>query len=866
MKVPSGKTGTDGPPKYAKDRTLTRRTVKGAAGGMKGVDYEDDRRPDPAVVAAKRADARAQRPEGATRPPPLSENPALKDTAHSRASGAPKEEAEMVLDDEDALTRDAKARQRAKHFVPRDRFTVDKDAPDRQRQVRWDLLDEEEEEEEATWSSEEAEVDLAAIAEAIASADDEEQSRAHLFVKNKTPAPGDPRLTDPGEAMRSFGAPLAYAQHALLLSEAFRQACGATRAETVAYLAELFVGVPDLGFARSALRELGSGTGIVEIYPLEVIVEILDRFPTFLPRVRFGEVFETVATPVAMRPFRALELLLPVDLKVRGFAVIGGARPGYRFEPGIETGHYRLVMGAAGDFELLVSARSPAGGTVVQRFRVEVEGTPEALPESPPRDADAIARWPRPSVRAPETEAREEPSSEESSALSAGERWSRTEQDALRGPKGEEEWFDFRGVVVDEGPRTSEKAVAEEAGLRARAGLAPTPATDEDPLTRLTPAPRLARRAPAPPRAPTSAVSPRRPAPSPGPRPTDRLPPGRPSKPVGGPPLPLPEGRTPASAPPAPAASAAERPSPRPPGGRSLETPPQDGLPTPENESPAIRPDVREPESVSSSEIAENVPPLSSEGVAPEAPALPSNELDGPADDAALEVPQTDEVSAAEEDQPGAPDTWASGEPEDTPAPDEAPSPTAAATPDTSEDQAAPEIGPDAADTLASVDAHPPDPEGPDLGEPEAATLASVDIAEPEADVIRALSETEDPTQVSLGIEREGTEIVRDLGDPDGTTWEAPVSRDEGGVVRDFDAPEGTVWQAPAHEDLVPEATAARGQDPSLTGFEPAVAPPPRRAQPDLSSATPRRRAPLVGAELERLAEDLLIDPDEEPK
>lgn len=469
MKVPPGKPGADAPPSYAsKDRSFTRRTVAGAAGGMKGVDYEDPGRlggrPLPNAVSPRGP----ERSSAGTEPGLSSSTP-----NDLRGLGSPKEEAEMVLDDEDAISRDAKARQRSRHLVARDRFTIDKDAPERQRLIRWDLLESEEDEEEA---DEAAEIDLEAVVEALAVANEAARPRKEPSGRRypRPARPGEPGLFDPAEAMARLGSPLAYAQHALLLSEAFRQSTGADRSEVIAYLAELFVAVPDLGFGRSALRELGPSTGIVEIYPLEVLAHVLEHHKGFLRKVAFGSIFTSLprGEPLRLEPFRARELSAPPDWLVRGFAISGGARPGYRFEPGREDGVYRLVLGAVGDYELLVSARAPSG-TLIERFEVEVLGSGPIPrhPEPLPRDEAKLASWPRPTV--PTSFEDEAEADAEAPALwSPGERIARTELDALRGPKGESETFSFRGAVYDaEGPRSSEAVRAAEAAVRARAGL-----------------------------------------------------------------------------------------------------------------------------------------------------------------------------------------------------------------------------------------------------------------------------------------------------------------------------------------------------------------------------------------------------------
>ena len=362
----------------------------------------------------------------------------------------------MLLDDEDAATRDAKARHRGRPFAARDRFTVDKNAPERRRAIRWDLLDDEEQDE-TDDGGRSLQLDPIAVADTMAAGEEDDAPRGHLFSPaTDGPGPGDPALYDPAEAMAVLGTPLAYAQHALLLSESFRQTCGAARTEAIAYLAELFLALPDGDFARSALRELGLGTGIVDIYPLEAIVHILESAPHFLPRTEFGLVVQRPTLDrgaLRMEPFRARVLSVLPDRVIRGFALAGGPRPGYRFEPAPEIDQYRLVLGAPGRFEILVSARAPTG-TIVDRLWVHVAGeAPEALPpDDPIPDLARLAHWPRPKPRPPSPA----PSGphKESPHLSLGERWSRATQDALRGPKGEETFY---STSVDQGAQLEVK-------------------------------------------------------------------------------------------------------------------------------------------------------------------------------------------------------------------------------------------------------------------------------------------------------------------------------------------------------------------------------------------------------------------------
>ncbi|MBI2375462.1 MAG: hypothetical protein HYV07_15810 [Deltaproteobacteria bacterium] len=221
---------------------------------------------------------------------------------------------------------------------------------------------------------------------------------------------GDTRLTDPDEIQRALGAPIAFAKHAMILSEAFRYTTGATRAEALEYLASLFSSSADRSFARAALREFGPGTGIVDIYPLEVVELLLETHPGFLPKIGFGKVFPQAGQrerPLVTDTATPVELEHPPGLRIRRFALKGGGCPGYVFEPSPTENRYRLTIQSAGSFDLLVSGVVRSGHTIVQRVYLRVlpsRGDAAAPPSMfkntyPPRDADKVAEWPKPTPR-----------------------------------------------------------------------------------------------------------------------------------------------------------------------------------------------------------------------------------------------------------------------------------------------------------------------------------------------------------------------------------------------------------------------------------------------------------------------------------
>lgn len=453
MKVP--------PPTYNKDRTLTRRTVKGAAGGMKGVDYEDDRRADPTTLKATTGAGSNKDTPGA-KALHHKEIEAGLQGAHGQEQeqkpGKVREEDEMVLDDEDALTRDKKAKENKRGLVSRDRMTIDKDAPQLLHKRKWEY-DEEEPEEER-----EEEIDVDELVEAILAGPPES---APSQTRRKA---GDPTLTDPADIQRKLGTPIAYAKHVLLLAEAFRHATGATRDEAITYLAAMFCAAPDRTFGRLALKELGSATGIIDLYPLEVVEHLLENYPSFLPRVGFGTLFSDRVTstesPLQLIARVDERLEYPTGTKIRGFAIRGGGRPGYRFEPADEDDVYLLRIDSGGHYELLISGLLEAGRTVVDRLHVEVIGAnppPEHEDGIPERDEARVAAWtvPEPAPfedEAPDTDTHD--TDDHSDLMSSGEIVQRQQLDALRGPKGDELDFgtldDLAPVEDLTGPKTDE--------------------------------------------------------------------------------------------------------------------------------------------------------------------------------------------------------------------------------------------------------------------------------------------------------------------------------------------------------------------------------------------------------------------------
>ncbi len=183
---------------------------------------------------------------------------------------------------------------------------------------------------------------------------------------------GDMSLTSPNEMKRLLGPSVRFAQHAMLLAEA-RLKEGAPRQDALAYLASIYLGVADRAYANKALRDFGASTGIVDLYPLELMKHLLEHVPSFLSKVSTASFL--AATPREGYQAKAgvpLKLTFDAGLRIRGFAVKSGEKPGYLLEPMDPPGTYHLTMGSAGTFTVMMSALDKNGVLHIQEFLVEV--------------------------------------------------------------------------------------------------------------------------------------------------------------------------------------------------------------------------------------------------------------------------------------------------------------------------------------------------------------------------------------------------------------------------------------------------------------------------------------------------------------
>ncbi|MBI2376939.1 MAG: hypothetical protein HYV07_23265 [Deltaproteobacteria bacterium] len=183
---------------------------------------------------------------------------------------------------------------------------------------------------------------------------------------------GDLSLNNPEDMKRILGPSVRFAQHAMLLAED-RLKSTASRQDAISYLASLYVGLTDNAYANKALRDFGPGTGVVDLYPLEVIKHLLEHVPAFITKISTAKFFANVPKEgyegVAGEP---ILLRYPQDLRIRGFAIVGGDKPGYLFEPTDPPGTYLLTIGQPGTYTVMVSALARGGMLSIEEFPVRV--------------------------------------------------------------------------------------------------------------------------------------------------------------------------------------------------------------------------------------------------------------------------------------------------------------------------------------------------------------------------------------------------------------------------------------------------------------------------------------------------------------
>ena len=140
---------------------------------------------------------------------------------------------------------------------------------------------------------------------------------------------------------------------------------GLDRTQSIDKSVDLVKGFGNVNKVRQLLKEMET-TPIRDIYPLEIMLRLAQNAPNKLPGVQLGSVIENLAhieeaqLAQAGHPFL---FEIPQKYRIKSFAVLGGARPGYAFGPSSKEGHFQLLIETPGvwNFALLAVPTSQLG-------------------------------------------------------------------------------------------------------------------------------------------------------------------------------------------------------------------------------------------------------------------------------------------------------------------------------------------------------------------------------------------------------------------------------------------------------------------------------------------------------------------------
>lgn len=113
---------------------------------------------------------------------------------------------------------------------------------------------------------------------------------------------------------------------------------------------------PDM--VRKVLAELESKP-IRDVYPLEILLHLLETQPQKLPGISWGSVlgnFQVLRPGERVYAGHPMQLPVPDNMRIKAFALLGGERPGYEFFPSPKPGHYTFQVDTPGDWDFALFA------------------------------------------------------------------------------------------------------------------------------------------------------------------------------------------------------------------------------------------------------------------------------------------------------------------------------------------------------------------------------------------------------------------------------------------------------------------------------------------------------------------------------
>ena len=162
---------------------------------------------------------------------------------------------------------------------------------------------------------------------------------------------------------------------------------GKDRMECISSASTWLSGFEKTGTVKKVLTEMESKP-IRDVYPVEVMSRVLDEHPESIPSVKRGSILGNTEHIRGDKPVYAghkVFVPVPKDMRLKGFALLGGARPGYEFFPSPKRAdHYELLVDTPGEWTFALAAcptKALGGGkimkeadeTVLETFTVNVQ-------------------------------------------------------------------------------------------------------------------------------------------------------------------------------------------------------------------------------------------------------------------------------------------------------------------------------------------------------------------------------------------------------------------------------------------------------------------------------------------------------------
>ena len=142
---------------------------------------------------------------------------------------------------------------------------------------------------------------------------------------------------------------------------------GLDHAETVQSAAQWLTQFTKTENIRKVITELESKP-IRDIYPLEVLQELVETEPHRFPNLKQGSLIgknPMLGPNGKVYTGHSVNIPVPQGFRLKAFALLGGARPGYEFYPSKKNGHYTLIVDTPGEWVFsLLAVRTKKLGSI----------------------------------------------------------------------------------------------------------------------------------------------------------------------------------------------------------------------------------------------------------------------------------------------------------------------------------------------------------------------------------------------------------------------------------------------------------------------------------------------------------------------